>query len=106
MRIEGASFTVDDGIDIRTGVEYIFFTKKGLPLALRGGVFRESDSTIRAESTGTESFATEEVFSGRGSQMHGTIGLGVNWPRIKVDMAADFAESDNEYVVSVIFQGK
>jgi long-subunit fatty acid transport protein len=101
-----AVFTVDDGIDIRTGVEYIFFTNKGLPLALRGGVFRESDSTIRAESTGTESFATEEVFSGRGSQMHGTIGLGVNWPRIKVDMAADFAESDNEYVVSVIFQGK
>jgi len=101
-----ASFTVDDGIDIRTGVEYIFFTKKGLPLALRGGVFSESDNTIRAESTGTESFATEEVFSGRGSQMHGTIGLGLNWKRIKVDMAADFADSDNEYVVSVIFQGK
>jgi long-subunit fatty acid transport protein len=102
-----AVFDVDDGTDFRFGAEYVIAPgKKRPPLALRAGTFVESASTVYARSTGTESFATEEVFSKGDDQWHGTVGLGVVFKRTKIDMAADFSETDNEYLVSVIFQGK
>ena len=101
-----AEFTIDDGTDFRFGAEYILPTTKKLVWALRAGTFLESDSTIRAKSTGTNSFATEEVFRGQGDIWHGAIGLGINFPRWKIDLAADFSDIDNEYLISFIFQGK
>ena len=99
-------FTADDAIDIHVGTEYLFHKKRGLPVALRGGFFYKSDNTIRALSTGSESFATPAVFEGPGSELHGSIGVGLNWERFKLDMAGDFSESVNEYVLSFIFLGK
>jgi hypothetical protein len=109
---DDAEFTIDDATDFRAGAEYILFNENNpLPfMALRGGLFAESDSTIRAISTGSLGFATErglnDVFSGRGDQLHAAIGVGFIWDRLKVDFGADFAESDNEYLLSIIYRGK
>jgi long-subunit fatty acid transport protein len=102
-----ARFDIDDGTDVHAGAEYLLFETGALPpLALRAGAFSESESTIRATSTGTVSFATEDVFQGRDRQLHGAAGLGLIWRDYVVDVAADFSDSDNEYVVSFIYKGK
>ncbi len=99
-----AVFTVDDVTEIRAGAELVYFRQ--IPFALRGGLSVEEDSTIRARSTGSASFASEEVFAGRESQLHGAVGIGVTFKRYQLDMAADFSETDNEYLISLIFKGK
>jgi long-subunit fatty acid transport protein len=103
-----AEFTVDDATDIRAGLEYVFpnTNKKMPPIALRGGVYIEESSEIRAKSTGTGSFATEEVFRDSGREEHLTLGLGFVMKRYKLDLAADLANSDNEYLISFIYKSK
>jgi len=102
-----AEFTIDDATDFHAGAEYVLPTKQAGPVwALRAGVFQESESTIRARSTGTDSFATEEAFRGGGDVFHGALGVGINFARWKIDLAADFSELDNEYLLSLIFKGK
>jgi long-chain fatty acid transport protein len=103
-----AEFIVDDATDVRSGAEYLLFNagNKLPPMALRGGLWLESDSTIRARSTGSNPFATEDVFRGEDDELHVALGLGLIFPRYKIDMAADLADTDNEYLISVIFQGK
>ncbi len=103
-----ASFTVDDVTDYRFGAEYVFpnLNNPWPTLSLRGGVSSIGDSTIRAEFTGSNAFASEEVFRGDDRETHGSIGVGVNLKRYKIDLGADFSDSINEFLVSVIYQGK
>ncbi len=100
-----AQFEIDDATDFRGGAEYLLPWKK-LTTLLRAGYFFESDATISARSTGTMSFASENIFRGGDDLHHATIGLGLVFDRVKVDVAADFSDHDNEYLISVIFQGK
>jgi long-subunit fatty acid transport protein len=102
-----AKFSVDDALEYRIGIEYVLL-KSSVPIAFRGGLFTAHDSTIRAESTGTTSFATPAAFPGKDDEIHGTGGLGLVFGngRFKLDMAADFANSANQYVLSFIFRGK
>ncbi len=102
---EDARFTIDDATDVRLGAEYFVFPGD-VPLALRGGVFTESDSTIRAVSTGSGGFATTDVFSGRATRLHGALGIGATWRRFQLDIAADLSETDNEYLISVYYRGR
>ena len=102
-----AEFTADDATDYRLGGEYVLFVKQTVPLAIRAGVFTESDNTVRALNTGTtNSFATADSFPGRDREVHGTVGLGIGLGRQKIDLAFDFADSKNEFLVSYIFTGK
>jgi long-subunit fatty acid transport protein len=101
---EDAEFAADDGTDYRFGAEY-FLVERKRPLALRAGVSLISDGTIRATSTGSQSLVSEDAFMGQDSVFHGSIGLGLNVKRYRIDLAADFSETDNEYVVSLIYQG-
>jgi long-subunit fatty acid transport protein len=102
-----ASFTVDDALEYRIGVEYVLL-KSHVPIAFRGGLFTAHDSTIRAVSTGTASFATPAAFPGKDDEIHATAGMGFVFGngRFKLDAAADFASSANQYVLSFIFRGK
>jgi long-chain fatty acid transport protein len=100
-----AKFTVDDATGYRVGGEYVQILKGGTPLAYRGGIYTQADTTIRALSTGTNSFATVEAFPGREREMHYTAGVGVGMGRMKLDLAMDFGQSFNQYLVSFIYQG-
>ena len=42
------------------------------------------------------------MFRSGDDELHGTIGLGIAMKRVKIDLAADFADTDNEYLVSII----
>lgn len=101
-------FDVDDAADLHLGLERIFFNMDNRlpPMALRIGGFSESDNTIEPKSTGSATLAPEEVFGGEGRQEHLSVGAFFSLGRYKLDVAADFADTDNEYVVSLIFQGK
>ena len=109
---EDAVFDIDDSIDTRFGTEYILFNEKNWlpPLALRGGLMLESDTTITARSPGTiqgsghAPFASPAAFEGRDDQLHLTLGVGFNFEHWKVDVAADLADTDNEFLVSVIYR--
>ncbi len=108
MTSPDAEFTIDDATDYRVGLEYVLLNRNSWlpPLALRGGAFSEEASTIRAVSTGSSRLASEDVFRGSGRQEHLTLGLGFIFKRYKLDLAADFSELDNEFLLSFIYQGK
>jgi long-subunit fatty acid transport protein len=103
-----AVFTIDDAYAFRAGAEYVFPNRRSKfpPLALRGGLYTEESSTIRAVSTGSETLASEEVFTADDLQEHLTLGMGFAMKRVKLDFAFDFAEIDNEFLLSFIYQGK
>ena len=101
-------FDSDDAVDVHVGFERILLNLENLlpPMALRFGAFSESDNTIEAKSTGAATIAPPEIFEGSGRQVHLSTGLFFALGRHKLDLAADFADTKNEYVVSFIFQGK
>lgn len=101
-------FDSDDAADVHLGFERILLNLENAlpPMALRCGAFSESDNTIRAKSTGAATIAPPEIFGGAGRQAHFSLGMFFALGRHKLDVAADFADTDNEYVVSLIFQGK
>jgi len=101
-------FGIDDGTDVRLGFERIFFNFDNWmpPTALRLGTFSETPNTIEARSTGSAVVAPPQLFGDAGRQQHFSIGAFFGLGRWKLDVAADFAETKNEYVVSLIYQGK
>jgi hypothetical protein len=103
---EGAVFEIDDSIDTRIGTEYFLFNEKNWlpPMALRGGLILEADTSITARSTGEGAAASPDTFGGRDDQLHFTLGVGFNFDHWKIDVAADFADTDNEFLVSVIYR--
>ena len=102
-----AQFVADDALEYRVGVEYVFLAGS-TPVALRGGVYTQSDSAIRATSTGTNSYATPAAFPGAGDEVRGAAGVGLAFRQgqYKLDLAAAFGESTNEYLLSFIYRGK
>ena len=104
-----STFTVDDALEYHFGAEYLLLKWPSAPMALRAGVFTDHDSTIRASATGSQSFAdSPALFPGRDTEVHVTLGYGLVWGggRFKLDTAADFADSKNEYLLSFIIRGK
>jgi len=97
---------VDGATEFRLGGEYSLYPKHGIPLALRAGVFTQSDNTLRALSTGSSSFASPSTFPGRDREIHGAVGVGIGAGRYKVDLGGELGSSDSEFLVSFIFQGK
>ena len=82
-------------------------TKNKLPqMSVRGGLWLQSDNTITATSTGSadDTLSTPEVFRGGDDQLHVTLGVGFNFGHWRLDAAADFADSDNEFLTSVLYR--
>jgi long-chain fatty acid transport protein len=108
-----ARFTVDDATDVRVGGEWVHLTHGGVPLAFRGGIYTQPDSTIRALSVGRKSlpsggsvpFGTNASFPGGDDEIHGAAGLGIVKGRVKVDLGMDLGRVSNQFLVSVIVQG-
>ena len=101
-----AVFVADDVFDYRLGGEYVVFSKGGVPLAFRAGVFTRGDDSLRAVDTGSNSFATADSFPGKDREIRGALGLGVGLGRHQIDLGIGLGDSDNEYVVSYILKIK
>jgi len=108
----GAEFKVDDATEVRVGCEYVLFGPERIPIALRAGLLTQSDNRLRASSTGAKQAGgagslrfPEGFFPGGDDEIHGTGGLGLAFPRLKLDFGFDLGPSNNEFVLSAIFQG-
>ena len=103
------NFTVDNGIEIRAGAEYILGVGKQY-LALRGGLYYEPDHIIRFTGISKRGDPTDDIFHrtthpGGQDQIHVTGGLGIVMnDRLQIDTAADIAEKLMQLSVSAIYR--
>lgn len=113
LTVPDARFTVDDATNVRLGGEWILLTHRNVPLAFRGGVYTQPDSTIHALSVPKKDlpsgpsihFATKDVFPPGSDEVHWAAGLGIVSGRMKIDLGMDIGPDSNEFLVSFIVQG-
>jgi hypothetical protein len=106
---EEIEYTVDDATVIRTGVEKGFRGRGGWVYYLRGGYFNLPDSRIRMTSFPSTDPAIDavflEAFRGGEDEDHFTAGFEIRTPLdLRLDIAADFADSRDEIVGSMIYR--
>jgi hypothetical protein len=92
-----AEYTVDDGTEVRFGLEKIFLGGK-TPIALRFGAWSDPDHRIRA-AEGTDLAA---VFPPGEEVNHLTLGLGATLRSIQLDFAGDVSDVSSTISFSAI----
>jgi long-subunit fatty acid transport protein len=87
-----AGYGTDDGIEPHLGVEY--FLPFRVPLALRGGWWREAAHEIafRGDVHSLHDGAAAVLFPGGDDEDHWAVGFGFSWPQFQVDLAFDRSE--------------
>lgn len=116
----GANFVVEDRTELHLGGEYIF-TVGTNPLAVRLGLYTDPDNRVRADfekhtlatfggfpiapSDGQSLLSTNDSFPERDDELHITAGAGiVIQDRFQVDVAVDFSDIADQYVLSSIYR--
>lgn len=116
----GAHFVVEDRTEVHLGAEYIF-TVGTNPLAVRVGYYSDPDNRVRADfeghslSTfgsfsftppdGESTLSRSESFPARADESHYTVGAGlVIQERFQIDVALDFSDIADQYVLSSIYR--
>lgn len=97
-----SSTKIDDGTEIRLGVEYLLPTK---PVALRAGVWREPGHSLEFNGDDTTNWGQvhDAFFAGNKDETHFAIGLGVFQEKFSFDVAADFSDIQNVYSLSGVY---
>jgi long-subunit fatty acid transport protein len=96
--------SIDDGTELRLGAEYTFIDSANL-WALRGGVWRDPEHTIRFNGqpdTNPQSNALSNavLFSTGDDEMHYTFGVGAVFGKFQIDAAMDFSENIDIFSIS------
>jgi len=116
----GAKFVVEDRTEVHLGAEYIF-TIGANPLAVRLGLYTDPDNRVRADfeehtlstfgffpanpQDGQSILSTNDSFPERDDELHITAGAGiVIQERFQVDVAVDFSDIADQYVLSSIYR--
>jgi len=83
------AYQASDALEIHLGGEYFFSTK--IPLAIRGGVWRDPQHAItyRGPLTNSAEVAAAVLFPETKSLTHVSVGAGLAWPRFQIDAAYD-----------------
>jgi long-subunit fatty acid transport protein len=92
---------IDDGIEVRLGVEYTF-TEAKVPFSLRAGLWRDPEHTIRFQGTpqlAGDAIANALLFSTGSDELHLSAGFGWAFEKVQIDAAVD--ESDRNRTVSL-----
>ncbi|MBI1950077.1 MAG: hypothetical protein HYS34_01785 [Acidobacteria bacterium] len=102
-------FDVEDATVLHGGAEFFFGGRGGWRYALRGGYYNAPDNRIRLTNVASGSAEIDgifrDVFRGGRDLSHYTGGISINSPAgIQMQLAADFADSGNEYLVSAIYR--
>lgn len=94
-------FTVDDGTEVRAGIEWIVLIGK-TPLALRAGAWSDPDRRIRYDGTDE---GIRQVFPEGERVTHYTAGVGMTLNQsIQLDVAADVSNRSTNIVLSSIYR--
>jgi long-subunit fatty acid transport protein len=98
---QSADFYIDDGTELRLGVEYYVPLEKGRGLHVRAGAWRDPDH--RLHYSGEVPSLDTRFNTIAGDQTHAAIGLGISaGARVTVDLAADFADSVDTFALSTV----
>lgn len=92
---------IDDGLEVRLGMEYTF-TEMKVPMSLRAGVWHDPEHAIRFQGTPAltgDSVANAVLFSTGDDLLHTSFGLGFAFEKVQIDAALD--ASDRNETVSV-----
>ncbi|HQW80287.1 MAG: outer membrane protein transport protein [Rhodanobacteraceae bacterium] len=94
---------IDDGVEVRLGMEYTF-TEAKVPFSLRAGLWQDPEHTVRFQGTPSldsgDAVANAVLFStGNGNELHTSIGFG--WAFEKVQIDAAFDASDRNQTISM-----
>ena len=102
-------FDVDDATVLHGGAEFFFGGRGGWRYAFRGGYYNAPDNRIRLTDVNSGNAEIDglfkDVFRGGRDLSHYTGGISINTPAgIQMQLAGDFADSGNEYLVSAIYR--
>jgi long-subunit fatty acid transport protein len=98
---EVREFTVDDGHELRGGVEYAFANLR-TPIILRGGAWFDPDHHIRFEPRDGRPRDNSLVFRPGDDVVHATGGIGVAFSRFQIDAGVDYAKPMTAVSVSAV----
>jgi long-chain fatty acid transport protein len=98
--IDTSSVRLDDANQLRLGVEYAFRQLDPL-IALRGGVWRDPDHSIRSVE---DDPLERALLPGGDDKTHLALGAGVVFKHFQVDLALDFSDPVNTAALSLIYQ--
>jgi long-subunit fatty acid transport protein len=102
VRAIGNPFKANDVTEIHVGAEYFFATK--IPIALRGGVWRDPKHSVEWDGPlNHPNFIAEAMLYPEGKdQTHYTVGGGLAWPRLQIDFAYDTSENYKVGSISMV----
>lgn len=108
-----SSVSVDDGTEIRLGVEYAFLDMER-PLFLRAGIWRDPDHRLSVADSALGNCGDTNVgyfdcldgvlFAPGDDETHLSFGLGWAFPNFQVDFAADFSDLVDTYSLSGVYR--
>ncbi len=103
IRAIDKAYKASDVTEFHVGAEYFFFLSK-LPVALRGGVWRDPDHAIeyRGPLNVPDAVAAAILYPKGTNQNHVSIGAGLAWPKFQVDAAYDRSAHYKVGSISVI----
>ena len=91
---------LDDANELRAGVEYAFRQLNPL-IALRGGIWRNPDHTIRSVE---DDPLEQALLPGGDDDIHLAIGAGVVFKNFQIDLAIDVSDLVDTAAISLIYQ--
>ncbi|MCB1628031.1 MAG: outer membrane protein transport protein [Xanthomonadales bacterium] len=108
-----STLKVEDGTEIRLGVEYAFLDMER-PFFVRGGVWRDPEHRLTIPNSITQDCNSSDfnffgcidatLFRPGDDEMHYSLGLGWAFDRFQIDAAADFSDLVDTYSVSGVLR--
>ena len=95
---------IDDGTELRLGAEYTFLESTNL-WALRGGIWRDPEHTIRFQgqpdtNPASNALSNAVLFSTGDDEMHYTFGVGAIFGKFQLDAAVDMSDAIDIFSIS------
>lgn len=93
---------IDDGVEIRLGMEYTF-TELKVPFSLRAGMWRDPEHTVRfvGEPTNAgDALANAVLFSTGDNELHTSLGFGWAFEKVQIDAAFDGSDRNETIALS------
>jgi long-chain fatty acid transport protein len=93
---------IDDGVEVRLGMEYTF-TEMKVPLSFRAGVWHDPEHTIRFQGTPSlegDAIANAVLFSAGDDELHSSVGFGLAFEKVQIDAAFDASERNETVSLS------
>ena len=93
---------IDDGVEVRLGMEYTF-TEMKVPLSLRAGIWQDPEHNIRFRgepSLEGDAVANAVLFSTGDDQLHTSVGFGWAFEKVQIDAAFDASDRNETIAIS------